>query len=179
MCIGARYGYLPSVSRLETSKILGDDGGVRELYFAYGSNLSGRRLGQRVPGARALGAAELDAYRLTFNKPSSDGSGKANLVSAPGAKAWGVVWSLPASAWRTLDGFEPGYARRPCRVRGVGGEWHSAQVYLWLAPGPEQPPFASYLEHLREGAREHGLPAEFLEQLSRVDARPDPEKTSD
>jgi len=179
MCIGARYGYRPSVSSLETSKVLGDDGEVRELYFAYGSNLSSRRLGQRVPGARALGAGELDAYRLIFNKPSSDGSGKANLVPAPGAKAWGVVWSLPAKAWRLLDGFEPGYTRQPCRLRGVSGEWHSAQVYLWLPPGPEQRPFASYLEHLREGAREHRLPAEFLEQLNRVETRPDPARTSD
>ena len=148
---------------------------MHELYFAYGSNLSSRRLGERISGARALAAAQLDDYRLVFNKPSRDGSGKANLIPAKDHRAWGVIWSIPADTWSILDQFEPGYARDACRVRDEAGGWHSAQVYLWLTPSPEQAPFASYLNHIREGALEHALPASFLEQLRGVSCRPDPE----
>ena len=164
----------PSVSRLESDPVLGDDAPMRELYFAYGSNLSSRRLAERIPGARAVGAGHLDDYRLVFNKPSLDGSGKANLIPAPNQRAWGVIWSIPDETWPTLDGFEPGYARTPCRVRDESEQWHAAQVYLWLSPSPEQLPFASYLHHIREGALEHALPASFLEQIDRVRTRPDP-----
>ena len=163
-----------SVPRLESDPVLGDDAPMRELYFAYGSNLSSRRLAERIPGTRAVGAGHLDDYRLVFNKPSLDGSGKANLIPAPNQRAWGVIWSIPADTWPALDGFEPGYARTPCRVRDENGQWHSAQVYLWLAESPEQPPFAGYLDHIREGALEHALPASFLEQIDRVRTRPDP-----
>ena len=148
--------------------------GVRELYFAYGSNLSTRRLAERIPDPRPIAVAGLDAHLLVFNKPSADGSGKANLVPKTGSVAWGVVWSIPAAAWATLDGFEPGYRRTPCRVRDGAGQWHYAQVYLWESSGAEQLPYASYVGHLLEGAREHGLPDAFIRFLAGVRTQPDP-----
>ncbi|MDG2333671.1 MAG: gamma-glutamylcyclotransferase [Myxococcota bacterium] len=147
---------------------------MRELYFAYGSNLSTRRLAERIPHPQPVAVAELDAHRLVFNKPSADGSGKANLIPEPGSVAWGVVWSIPATAWTALDGFEPGYRRTPCRVRDDAGQWHNAQVYLWESPDPEQLPYAGYVEHLLQGAREHGLPDGFIRFLAGVRTRPDP-----
>ena len=148
---------------------------MHELYFAYGSNLSRRRLAERIGAPEALGAASLDDHRLVFNKPSSDGSGKANLVPDPGHIAWGVLWRIRAKTWPTLDGFEPGYTRTPCRVRDASGGRHEAQVYLWSSPGPKQKPFAGYLAYLVEGAREHGLPADFIRLLAAVPSRPDPD----
>jgi len=147
---------------------------MRELYFAYGSNLSTRRLAERIPNPRPVAVAQLDAHRLVFNKPSADGSGKANLIPEPGSVAWGVVWSIPLAAWPTLDGFEPGYRRAPCRVRDGAGQWHSAQVYLWESADAEQLPYAGYVAHLLEGAREHGLPDAFIHFLAGVRTRPDP-----
>ncbi|MDE0887479.1 MAG: gamma-glutamylcyclotransferase [Myxococcota bacterium] len=147
---------------------------MRELYFAYGSNLSTRRLAERIPNPRPVAVAQLDAHRLVFNKPSADGSGKANLIPEPGSVAWGVVWSIPATAWTTLDGFEPGYRRTSCRIHDGAGQSHCAQVYLFEAPGTEQLPYAGYVEHLLEGAREHGLPETFVRFLTGVRTRPDP-----
>jgi hypothetical protein len=114
-----------------------------------------------------------------FNKPSSDGSGKANLVPAPGETAWGVIWSIPGEAWASLDRFEPGYTRAPCRVRDASGHWHAAQTYLFAQPGPEQLPFATYLAYLCEGAREHDLPADYIRGLRARPSRPDPAQDPD
>lgn len=151
-------------------------GSVRELYFAYGSNLSSQRLALRIPDPEAAGVARLDDHRLLFNKPSRDGSGKANLVPAPGEAAWGVLWSISVDAWPILDRFEPGYLRRDCQVHDRSGRPHSAQVYLWQEATPEQRPFAGYLAHVLAGAREHGLPAESIGYLAGTTTRPDPEE---
>jgi hypothetical protein len=148
---------------------------VRELYFAYGSNMSRRRLAERIGAPEALGPASLGGHRLRFNKPSKDGSGKANLVPHPDHTAWGVLWWIHPDSWPILDGFEPGYTRSACRVRDTSGDWHTAQVYLWSSPGPEQKPFAGYLAHILEGAQEHHLPPDFIRQLAAVPSRPDPD----
>ena len=64
------------------------------LYFAYGSNLAAERLRERVGAFAVLGPARADGRRLECNKLGRDGSGKANLVEAPGEVAWGVVYGL-------------------------------------------------------------------------------------
>jgi hypothetical protein len=151
---------------------------VPDLYFAYGSNLSYRRLAERIPGPESLGAARLADYRLVFNKLSTDGSGKANLVPCPGEEAWGVLWRISQRAWPVLDGFEPGYTRTPCSVRDGADRAHAASVYLRPGEGPEEAPYDWYLEFLLEGARENGLPAEYVRRLSAVRTKPDPSKNA-
>ena len=47
-------------------------------YFAYGSNMSARRIRHRLGWAPARISSILSDYILTFNKQSSDG-GKANI----------------------------------------------------------------------------------------------------
>ena len=51
-----------------------------QIYYAYGSNMSSARLVERVPGARTLGPAQLEQWRLLCTKPGADGSGKVNLI---------------------------------------------------------------------------------------------------
>ncbi len=133
-------------------------------YFAYGSNMSSRRLADRVR-AQPLGVAWVPGLRLAFNKPGADGTGKANLVCAAGDRAWGVVYRLSAPELARLDRFEPGYAR------GLEGVWLAgrgpvrAVLYRWLAATPELAPTPAYLTHLLEGAREHGLPRHWRAAL--------------
>ena len=130
-----------------------------ELYFAYGSNMSSRRLSARVAGARALGRAHLDGWRLAFNKPGRDGSGKANLLETLAGGTWGVLYEIPALEWSVLDGFEPGYLRTRFRLLRDGRELE-AQAYVFADPPRARAmrPSATYLAHLLEGAKEHELP---------------------
>ena len=50
-------------------------------YFAYGSNMSSRRLRERMPGARAESRAILPCHRLAWHKIGKDGSGKCDIVA--------------------------------------------------------------------------------------------------
>jgi hypothetical protein len=51
-------------------------------YFAYGSNMSLRRLRTRVPSAVKLGNATLFGHQLKFHKRSQDGSAKCDAMTA-------------------------------------------------------------------------------------------------
>ena len=147
---------------------------MRELYFAYGSNMSSIRLRERVPAAHALGRAQLEGFRLAWNKPGRDGSGKANILLAEASITWGVLYALPLSAWAGLDRIEGDYTRETHLVLDWRGERAAAQLYRWHgAPDlPDLAPHDWYRDHLLEGAREHDLPEEVIESLSRISGRP-------
>ena len=137
------------------------------VYFAYGSNMSSARLLARVSGAAALGRAHVSDWRLCFNKRGRDGTGKANLVAAPGALSWGVAWTLPDEAWPRLDRFEPGYERHAFRLQRSSGDGLDAEAYLHACPSdaPSIPPSDAYLDHLVSGALEYDLPAEYVAKI--------------
>lgn len=139
---------------------------MRELYYAYGSNMSTRRLLTRVPAARSLGRARLVGMRLVCNKPGRDGSGKANLELDPAAHVWGVLYEIQVDHWALLDRHESGYERKRHHVQTGDGRSHDAQLYLYLGDGSNWLPNASYREHLLEGAREHRLPEAFVETIA-------------
>lgn len=129
--------------------------------------MSTTRLRARIPAAEPIGAARIEGYQLVCNKRGKDGSGKANLIAASNAGAWGVLFQLTQHDWATLDRFEWGYARSSCRVscnRGVG---HEAQLYLALAPADREiPPYDWYRDHCLAGAREHALPSPVIEAIA-------------
>jgi hypothetical protein len=137
-------------------------------YFAFGGNLSDARLRQRAPSARALGAARLAGFRLCLDKLASDGSGKLNLARDAAASVWGVVFRIAPAELAALDGFELGYVQTLVSVRLRGVVPLEARTYLseQHAPGLRAQPW--YKELIVAGAREHGLPAEWIEQLEQL-----------
>lgn len=58
-------------------------------YFAYGSNMSFKRLKKRVKSAKPKGRGVLRCHRLEFHKVSKDRSGKCDIPLATEAD---VVW---------------------------------------------------------------------------------------
>ena len=144
-------------------------GSASGCYFAYGSNMSSARLAARVPSARSQVIACLRDWRLAFDKPGRDGTGKANLVSAAGRVVWGVAYTLDPAEWEVLDRFEPGYRRVGVRCERPDGTPLDAVTYVFgardgggrrdLAPSDE------YLGYVIAGAQEHGLPAAYLESI--------------
>ena len=135
--------------------------------------MSSQRLRERIPDARSLGCARLEGWRLCCNKPGSDGSGKANLVADAAAVTWGVLFTFDVVHWPTLDRFEPGYERVVCRVIDSAERSRPAQVYLSSADGAQRPVVGGYRDHLLAGAREHGLPDDYIAMLGRVPIRSD------
>jgi gamma-glutamylcyclotransferase len=141
-----------------------------DLYFAYGSNMRSARLAERIGSVHAVSVGRLEGWDLRFDKPGRDGTGKANLVRVEKAWAWGVAYALPDDLWPVLDRFEPGYRRVRLALSSPADEPLEAQVYLYTHDDPSRAgvhlaPSARYLAHLIEGAREHRLPAHYLERI--------------
>ncbi len=140
-------------------------------YFAYGSNM-GRatfveRRGMQPTAARR---AYLDDHRVCFDLPVGPGErGVANLVVAPGARAWGVIYRLSHDACAFLDrteGVDRGFYRRiAVEVVIDAGSRVDAFTYRGDARDPRRKPSARYLGLLLAGARELALPAEYVAWL--------------
>lgn len=144
------------------------------LLFAYGSNLSSRRLRARAPSAVFIGPARLDGYVLRFHKRSRDGSSKANAFHT-GRKEdalWGAVFDCLDADKVVLDHIEElghGYDEEVVTVRMEGGEAVQARMYV-AAPHTIDDtlrPYTWYLDYVLAGAVEQGLPAGHVEVIRR------------
>jgi gamma-glutamylcyclotransferase (GGCT)/AIG2-like uncharacterized protein YtfP len=146
---------------------------MSEYVFAYGSNMCSARLrAYGISPEDAGTAALLAGYRLVFNKKSVDASGKANIEHMEGSNVWGVLYEIPEDALAALDKGEGGYHRvrlTVCLARGGSAE---AWVYLTTKPNsdPALRPYSWYIHLIVEGAREHALPADYIELLERVES---------
>ena len=140
---------------------------TRINYFAFGSNLSSRRLLLRVPGAEFHCIATLAGHRLYWRKNDPGQSGKCDIEATgdPDDLVHGVVYRVSPDDRRSLDEIECrgfGYERREVRVVAPGGD--SLEAFTYYAIGVDRPeqPFHWYKEHVLRGALEHGLPADYV-----------------
>lgn len=149
------------------------------LCFSYGSNMSRRRLQARVPSARFVAVAELAEHRMLFHKRSrADGSAKcdAEYTGREGNRVIGVVWEIAEEEKGDLDrveGLGYGYDEKIVDVTTEQGERLSAQVYVATDIDPTRVPYRWYWEHVRIGARENGLPADYIEWIEGVSVAED------
>lgn len=146
---------------------------VSDLYFAFGSNMLTARLTERCPSAAPAGTALLHGHVLRFHKRSKkDGTGKANALwtGQPLDVVRGVLFEMTATDLSALDkneGRGKGYERVPIVVVRQDG----AEVTTWIyiatpdAIDDRLKPTAAYLRLVVDGAKEHGLPAEYVKQI--------------
>ena len=143
----------------------------RTLYFAYGANLDLRRFRRRCPGAVALGRALLRNYQLAFTRyDRHEKGGVADIVPEAGAQVWGALYEVDASGLRALDEYEGApraYRRATVRVADDKGVEHEAIAYIANKTG-EFAPSREYLAQITRGARDHGLPEEYVRHLERT-----------
>ena len=130
--------------------------------------MSSAELGAWCPSHRVLGPAELPDHRLAFLRRSIRwGAGVVDIVPAPGRSVWGVLYELPLGPGE-LDAKEgAGFAYRRREVEVVrGGSQFAALAYEVIEKEPaEVRPRPDYVELLVTGARENGLPAEYVAEL--------------
>jgi gamma-glutamylcyclotransferase (GGCT)/AIG2-like uncharacterized protein YtfP len=147
------------------------------LYFAYGSNMLRARLGARTPSAVSLGRGRLQGHALAWHKPGADGSGKCDIVPQAGAHVWGVLYRMTAEDKQRLDEIEDvgrGYEDELVPIVLDDGivETHA---YRATTADPTLSPFDWYHAIVVAGAREHGLPRDYVAGIEAVWARPDPD----
>ena len=149
---------------------------MSENVFAFGSNMcSGRFRDYSVVPEGSGRAALLQNYRLCFNKKSQDGSGKANVERYSGGEVWGVLYTISAADLKVLDDGEVGYYREKLPLRMPDGAPIEAWAYLAHESAKQSKlcPYSWYKRFLVEGAREHRLPAPYIEALQGIEADED------
>lgn len=137
-------------------------------YFAYGSNMSRAQMRSRAGEIFGEQAGRLENYEVVFNKKARGGSATANVHPAPGKTVHGVLYWIAESAFRNLDRFESApehYRRIEVTVTDGAGKKIAAQVYIATKVEKGLRPAAHYLQAILHGAGEHGLPAEYIEQI--------------
>lgn len=135
------------------------------LYFAYAENMDIDTLGSRGVEFRKVATGKLRDFRLSFQKPCGDGTGKADLVDDRGNFVEGVVWEIPDASLDNLDVYEEvdkgHYRRQAVVVQTSKGEldcvtYRASKFRSGLKPD------RAYLETILKGAQIHGLSPEYM-----------------
>lgn len=150
------------------------------LYFSYGSNMSTPRIRSRVSSARIMTGVRLYRHRLKFHKRSRDNSGKcdAEFTNNENDIVHGVVFEIAVAEKPVLDSYEGlgiGYREQRVSVYTGEGDRLDAFTYLAINIDPELKPYEWYKEHVIRGAREHGLPADYIHAITAIESVPDPD----
>ncbi len=137
-------------------------------YFAYGSNMSpGTFLGRRKMQPLETVIGHVDGYRLCFDIPIGPGErGVANLQVDDTMTTHGVAYRLTHGDAERLDrteGVPQGfYYRQPVEVRLGDARIVSGFTYRSWISDLTRKPSARYLDLLLDGARTHGLHADYV-----------------
>ena len=123
-------------------------------YFAFGSNMSGQRMHERLGWSPSRSGAILNDYEMSFNKHSNDG-GKANIMSSPSNLVEGILYSLNEEDLLILDKYEgvasKQYKRYDIEVQDYKKKFFSAVAYKALNTGKIFAPTKEYLNYILEG----------------------------
>jgi gamma-glutamylcyclotransferase (GGCT)/AIG2-like uncharacterized protein YtfP len=149
----------------------------RITIFAYGSNMRTARLKARTPSATPLGIGHLKGHALKWHKAGRDGSGKCDVehTGHDGHVVWGVLYTLARAekpALDTAEGLGLGYTEK-CAGIITGDRTIEAWLYVATAIDPSLTPYDWYKAFVLAGAREHGLPQDYVAALDAVAATPD------
>lgn len=151
------------------------------LYFAYGSNMSERRLLRRLPGAQKIGIASCPNHQVIFHKIGfRDDSAKFGLIAAEHGSwpAHGVVFTISKKELATLDAIEGvgcGYTQTCLTLRLADGSDTEAISYIATRFDKSLLPFHWYKHHVLTGAMENRLPADYIQLITELRSKPDPD----
>jgi cation transport regulator ChaC len=143
-------------------------GQTTSWYFAYGSNMNRAQMLIRAGQIFEEHEARLENYEMLFNKKARGGTGEANVHPASGKTVHGVLYKIPEVAFRSMDRFEGApvhYRRIEVAVTEGAGRKVNAQVYIATKIEKGLRPAPHYLQKIIEGAKEHGLPENYIEQI--------------
>ena len=151
-------------------------------YFAYGSNMSCKRLKKRIRSAKSKGRGVLRCHRLKFHKVSrKDGSGKCDIPPATESDVvWGRLYHIDDADKERLDRYEGvgyGYDKICVTVESESGEPVRAMTYCVKDDANKNPrlkPYTWYRQHVLVGAKEACLPLDYIKKIEEVKAKEDP-----
>ena len=159
-------------------------------YFGYGSNMLTDKLKRpdRCPSAVKIDVARTNEYTLKFHKVSEavsargirDESGKGDMAPKESEtdELYGVVFSIDESEKPKLDKAEgvPSYKPKEIVVEGITKGPLRVLAYYAININPELKPYHWYKGQTVDGAKEHGLPPDYIKKIEAFESIPDPDK---
>lgn len=144
-------------------------------YFAYGSNMSIKRIQQRIPDAQMVCTATLKEHKLLFHKVSKDGSGKCDAFFTGDRQdqVIGVLFNIDENDKTELDkaeGLGYGYDEKKIIVYKEDNTKSAAITYIATKYDNELKPFSWYKKHVVQGAKDANLPVEYIKSIEIVDS---------
>ncbi len=145
-------------------------------YYAYGSNMSARRLLRRVPSAKFIAVAILREHVLAFHKVGyKDGSGKCDIFKTGDSEHYvmGAILDIDEREKPDLDrieGLHSGYEEKSVTLTSVEGVEFNAITYYATRINPALRPFHWYKEHVLRGAMEIELPVHYIDRIRAIDS---------
>lgn len=149
------------------------------LYFAYGSNMSQKRIGHRCPSAVSQGTFILQNYQLRFNKSGQDGSSKCNVMPTADHQVLGVVYDIHPNDIGALDEAESlgvAYRKENITVYNPDGKALDVFIYIAIETKPDSNPYCWYKTHVVKGAEEAGFETRYTDAIRQVIAVEDPNR---
>ena len=138
------------------------------------------RLAQRIGDFVNLGVACLVDYQLVFHKRGGDDSGKCTVHPYPGSHVWGVVFEINPAQKETLDfhegvghGYDAVYKQVLINNRGHNCLLYQAQLG---ASDDGLRPFDWYKNFVLSGARQNGLPEDYIKMIEKIQILSDSDK---
>ncbi|MDR3542256.1 MAG: gamma-glutamylcyclotransferase [Desulfosporosinus sp.] len=149
-------------------------------YFAYGFNMNLAQMKQRCFGAKVLGIARLPGYKVEFYGYSANWDGALEtVVSDPQSEVWGVLYELQVFDWEALDGYQDArfdglgqYFHYPVEVIDTEQRTITAIIYKKNILNEVKSPSTEYLDFIVQGAKEQGLPEEYIMLLQNRETKP-------
>ena len=139
------------------------------LYFTYGLNMLARRLKMRTPSVVSVKTGYVNGRRLTFDKQSSDGSGKCGAETTGNItdRVYGVIFKIAVAEKPALDeaeGLGKGYEKEIIEVV-ITSDSVKAMTYIATKKEPILRPYNWYKAITIAGAVKHGLRSDFVGRL--------------
>jgi len=127
----------------------------------------------RCPNARFIFKASLPEHRLVFTHGGGPDDCAADAVPDPASLLWGVVYDITDSDRQQLDARESvavrAYRPKEVLVHPHGDVEQRIMVLTYCGAADSlRSPTREYLNHLLRGARQWGLPADYIAELERV-----------
>ena len=149
-------------------------------YFGYGSNMLTKKLKDRCPSAVKIDVCRTKEYTLKFHKVSTDGSGKGDMACHHEAdELYGVAFSIDKSEEHDLDraeGYGYGYDKKEIDVEGITKGPLRVWTYYATKIDSELKPYHWYKRQTVEGARENGLPEDYIKKIEAFESIQDMDK---
>ena len=147
------------------------------LYFSYGSNMLTVRLRERTQSAVPVRTGQITRRRLTFNKVSTDGSGKCDIEQTDKDTdlVYGIIYRISVEDKQALEkaeGVGKGYDESTIEVATSEGT-ERAITYIATSKDPSLNPYHWYKALVVCGALEHGLPAYYVDWIRTIRSKED------